>query len=131
VGADLEVEEDVSLRADRGSLLQMFENLFRNSVEHGSTSNSTGSNDSVEHGGDKITVTVGELENYEGFYVEDDGKGIPKDRQNQVLEQGYTTSDEGTGLGLSIVREIADAHGWDIEVGKSEKGGARFEVRTK
>lgn len=34
----------------------------------------------------------------------------------------------GTGLGLAIVREIADAHGWAVEIAESERGGTRIEI---
>jgi signal transduction histidine kinase len=71
-------------------------------------------------------VTVGPIE--DGFYVADDGPGIPEDQYDEVLERGFTTSDTGTGLGLSIVRTVVDAHGWDITVTSSTDGGARFEI---
>ena len=32
------------------------------------------------------------------------------------------------GLGLAIVREIAEAHGWDVTVVEVADGGARFEI---
>jgi signal transduction histidine kinase len=92
-GADLVVEDDPVLLADPDRLRQALENLFRNAVEHGSTSSrtasgdsvehgSTGSrpeaDDSVEHGGDQVTVTVGPLDDGTGFFVADDGPGIPR-----------------------------------------------------
>ncbi|MEF8907721.1 MAG: ATP-binding protein, partial [Haloarculaceae archaeon] len=40
---------------------------------------------------------------------------------------GYSTAEDGTGLGLNIVEEIAEAHGWDVEVTEGSEGGARFE----
>jgi nitrogen fixation/metabolism regulation signal transduction histidine kinase len=46
-----------------------------------------------------------------------------------VFEAGYTTADAGTGYGLAIVKEIADDHGWNIEVGQSDLGGALFDIR--
>jgi len=49
-GGDLRVDVSEVVTADAGRLTQLFENLFRNSVEHGSTSNRTASDDSVEHG---------------------------------------------------------------------------------
>ncbi|PSQ44363.1 hybrid sensor histidine kinase/response regulator [Halobacteriales archaeon QS_9_68_42] len=82
--------------------------------------------DAVEHGGWDVTVTVGDLDR--GFYVADDGPGIPEEERDRVFESGYTTAKEGTGFGLSIVAEIAEAHGWEIEVTESADGGARFEV---
>jgi signal transduction histidine kinase len=97
--------------ADESRLRQLFENLFRNAVEHG---------------GPGVAVTVGPLEG-RGFYVADDGPGIPADERDRVRETGYTTADGGTGFGLSIVESIADAHGWGMRLVESETGGARFE----
>jgi PAS domain S-box-containing protein len=111
--ATLESRVDASIVADRDRLLNVFENLFRNSIEHG---------------GEDVTVTVGLLQDRDGFYVADDGPGIPDDEKESVLEHGYTTSADGTGLGLSIVTDIARAHGWTVEVTDSESGGARFEI---
>ncbi len=34
---------------------------------------------------------------------------------------------ESTGFGLSIVYAIANAHGWNIAITESDRGGARFE----
>jgi len=113
--ATLDVETGESLRADRSRLRQIFENLYRNAVEHA---------------GDDVTVTVGCLDGDEsGFFVEDDGAGVPAEKREQAFESGYTTSREGTGFGLTIVAEIADAHGWTVELTDGESGGARFELR--
>ena len=96
--------------ADPDRLQEAFENLFRNSVEHG---------------GDDVTVRVGPTD--DGFRVADDGPGIPPDRRESVFDRGYT-ADDGTGLGLSIVRRIVDAHGWSVRAGAADGGGARFDV---
>jgi two-component system OmpR family sensor kinase len=47
-----------------------------------------------------------------------------------VFEQGVT-GDGGTGLGLTIVKRIVEAHGWEISLTESKRGGARFEVHTQ
>ena len=73
-----------------------------------------------------MTVTLGELA--DGFYVEDDGRGIPPEERGDVLEAGYSTTDQGTGIGLRIVEQVVDAHGWEIDVTESAEGGARFEI---
>jgi len=80
--------------------------------------------DAVEHGG-SVTVTVGELEG--GFWLEDDGPGIPEDERAEIFDPGRSLDGSGTGFGLAIVREIADAHGWELEVTDGDAGGARFE----
>jgi signal transduction histidine kinase len=77
-----------------------------------------------------VTVRVGRLDDREGFYVADDGPGIPPAERGSVFEQGYTSQEEGTGLGLAIVERIADAHGWAVAVTESDAGGSRFEIRT-
>ncbi len=109
--ATLEVTADAVIRADRGRLAQVFENLFRNAVQHG---------------GEGVTVDVGTTD--DGFYVADDGVGIPPAERDRIFEAGTSDHDGGTGLGLSIVRNIAQAHGWEVAVSSSDSGGARFDV---
>jgi PAS domain S-box-containing protein len=104
-----------TVAADEDRLLQALENLFRNSVEHG---------------GSTVTVRVGSLSDESGFYVADDGPGVPPDERDDVFEHGYTTEDGGTGFGLSIVRSIFEAHDWNLSLGEGHEGGARFEVQT-
>ena len=110
-GASLCVAIDRQVQADPSRLRQLFENLYRNAIEH------TGSD---------TTIRVGDCDG--GFYVEDDGPGIPKAEREDVFETGYSTTDDGTGFGLSIVREVVEAHGWDIGVSEADSGGARFEI---
>ncbi|KTG07589.1 sensor histidine kinase [Haloferax profundi] len=140
--AGLTVEADAELMADPERLTAVFENLFRNAVEHASTSNrarpddavehgSTGrrnrSDDAVEHTGPDVHVRVGPLE--DGFFVEDDGPGIPPQERDRIFESGYTTDPDGTGLGLAIVSGVADAHDWSVSITTGKAGGARFEFR--
>jgi len=118
-GAQLHVEADEPVMADRDRLARLLENLYRNSIEHG-----------PETTPEELTITVSTERDDQGdtarILVEDDGVGIPEDRREQVLEHGYTTEEEGTGLGLSIVSQIAEAHGWTASVSESDTGGARF-----
>jgi len=125
--ATIHTHIDRTVQADRSRLAQLLENLFRNAVEHGSTSPaSQAQQDAVEHGGGDVTITVGELD--DGFYVEDDGPGIPEGERTDVFDAGYSTGEGGTGLGLSICTQVAEAHGWDIRVTEGSDGGARFEI---
>lgn len=109
--ATLEVTASGRIDADGSRLEQVFENLYRNAIEHG---------------GETVTVTVGQLE--DGFYVEDTGPGIPPDQHEQVFESGHSTNDDGTGFGLAIVDRIVEAHRWEIDVSAGVDGGARFEI---
>ncbi|WP_435319250.1 PAS domain S-box protein [Haloarchaeobius sp. TZWSO28] len=145
--ADLTVEPGLGhIAADEPRLLQVFENLFRNSVEHGRATPQLRFEETRDHetpqavgepnagdGGittadESLSIRVGPLETAPGFYVEDDGAGIPPDQRDRVFDHGYTTSEAGTGFGLSIVRDIVEAHKWQITATESESGGARFEV---
>ena len=179
-----------TVTADADRVRRLFENLFRNAVEHGATShrsqtpddsevsgtpretgdagdnvehsstdNRTRSGDSVDFDSDvpapnthgdrgerspgtrdqsldrsegttsegSLTVTVGALE--DGFYVADDGTGIPADEREMVFEPGHSTANGGTGLGLAIVEHIIAAHDWSVALTTADCGGARFEIR--
>jgi PAS domain S-box-containing protein len=114
---ELDLSGASEIRGDPELLGHVFENLFRNAVDH---------NDRP------VTVRVGVLaENGErtGFYVEDDGCGIDPDSAGQATDYGYSTAESGTGFGLSIVAEFVDRHGWELTIGDSTDGGARFEIR--
>ena len=126
-GATIHVEGDRTVDADRGRLRHVFENLFRNAIEHGTAvGGSQTGNGSTARDGSDVAITVGFTD--AGFYVADDGSGIPEGERESVFESGYSTNESGTGLGLPIVEEIVEAHGWDISVTESEAGGARFEI---
>ena len=108
------VDDDFSsmeLKADYDRLRQLLENLLRNAIQHG---------------GDDVRITVGTTER--GFYIEDDGPGIPEDQRGDVFEAGYSSAENGTGFGLSIVKQVAEAHEWNIAVSKGSAGGARIEI---
>lgn len=115
---ELNLPEDWTIEADESLLRNVFENLFRNAADHNEG---------------PLTVRVGTFHNSDeiaGFYVEDDGSGIPEDQRADIFDHGYTTNREGTGFGLSIVQAFVQAHGWEISITESEEGGARFEIRV-
>jgi PAS domain S-box-containing protein len=109
--ATLAVDVDRVVLADEIRLRQLLENLLQNGIKHG---------------GETVTITIGEVD--DGFHIEDDGPGIPADERDDVFEAGYSTSEEGTGYRLSIMKQVADAHGWGVNLTDSSGGGARFEV---
>ncbi|ADB61386.1 integral membrane sensor signal transduction histidine kinase [Haloterrigena turkmenica DSM 5511] len=125
--ATLSVVGSRTFEADRDRLLRVFENLFRNSMEHGTTSAASRTEHPVvQQGGPSVSLEVGPTET--GFYVADDGPGIPTDAVNDVFEYGATTAEDGTGFGLAIVESIVSAHDWTIAVDESHDDGAKFVV---
>ena len=122
----IHVTDDLRIRADRDRLQRLLENLFRNAVEHGSTSSRSQADDEAGDTGG-VTVRLGSLSDAPGFFVEDDGPGVSEADREAVFEFGYTTTKEGTGLGLGIVRRIAETHGWECRLTSGRDGGARFE----
>jgi PAS domain S-box-containing protein len=128
--ARLVVESDPVVGAEEGQLRRLLDNLFRNSVEHGSTSPHSETREDAPDPDDAdagVTVRVGGLP--DGFFVEDDGPGIDPADHDDVFEAGFTTSPEGTGFGLRVVGSVAEAHGWDVHLTDGRDGGARFEFR--
>ncbi|WP_255150163.1 sensor histidine kinase [Halorarius halobius] len=109
--ATLEIEDDVTVRADPDRVRHICENLLRNAIEHG---------------GDDVTVRIGQADE-ETIYFKDDGPGVPEDERETVFAPGNTSKDEGAGFGLAIVQRLAEAHGWNVTLTDSASGGARFE----
>ncbi|WP_223174398.1 ATP-binding protein [Halorubrum xinjiangense] len=108
--ATLSVISSKQILGDRRLLLQLFENLFRNAIEHA---------------GNDCTVTVGPLGT--GFYIEDNGSGIPQNIREKVTGADFSTRGTG-GLGLPIVQSIVTAHGGNLLITESFEEGARFEI---
>lgn len=112
VGGDFVVETERTAQVDPVHLRHLFRQLFRNSLEHG---------------GAEVTVRIGDFTDRDGFYIEDDGPGIPKDARADVAEAGFTTKADGLGLGLTFVAQLAETYDWEWAITESETGGARFE----
>jgi len=68
--------------------------------------------------------------------LDDDGPGIPTASREDVfkpffrLDEARNLNASGTGLGLAIARDIARAHGGNVTLADSPKGGLRAVVRV-
>ncbi|WP_135302687.1 sensor histidine kinase [Haloarcula amylovorans] len=109
--ATLNVETTTSVEADADSLRLVLERLFENALVHC---------------GPDVTVTVGDADG--GFFVADDGPGIPVEDRDEVLEQGYSMVPGNEGYGLFVAARVAAEHGWTLDLAESEAGGVRAEV---
>ena len=108
--ATLSVRTERPVATHRRRLELLLHNLFRNAVEHA---------------GEAPRVVVGESD--DGFYVADDGPGIPPEHRERVWEGGFSTEPGSAGFGLTIARRIAEAAGWGMTIAESSDGGARIE----
>lgn len=105
---------DTTIRAEPQRFRRLLNELFRNAFVH---------ND------DEITVEIGPLEESHGFFVADDGAGIPADEREYVFDRGYTTDSDRDGNGLAIVESITTAHGWEMSL--DADSGTRLSFRTR
>jgi signal transduction histidine kinase len=104
--ATVDIRATRSVSANRDRLVEAFRNVYRNAIDHG---------------GEGVTVTVGDLE--DGFYIEDDGPGLERGQYSDIFEPGFSTTEGATGLGLAIVAQIAAAHRWEISAAEGADGG--------
>jgi len=109
--ATLTVETTASIRADEDAFKRLVQNLLTNALEHA---------------GADVHVTVGRLA--DGFYIEDDGPGLPEGERDRIFEAGYSTKEDSNGFGMASVRQLVIAHGWEITATEGRDGGARFEI---
>jgi PAS domain S-box-containing protein len=107
--ATLTLDVDRTVDADPGRLRQLFENLFRNAIEHAGD-------------GPEVRVETCDI----GFAVADDGPGLPPEIREEISSSGLTLAGDESGFGMAIVERIAEAHGWTITLPEMESG-ARFE----
>jgi two-component system nitrogen regulation sensor histidine kinase NtrY len=115
-------ETPVLARVDHRLITQALTNIVKNATE---SIEAAGRIDGAEG---IITVTVREEPGTALVEVEDNGKGLPSEDRERLLEPYMTTREKGTGLGLAIVRKIMEEHGGSIAlldaraVGEGGKG---------
>jgi len=118
------VEADVAkhllLTADRTFVAIIAQNLLENAVKYNTP-------------GGRIRVETRAVNGAVEMTIGNTGEGIPKDRTEQLFERFYRVRrDErvsGQGLGLSIARELARAHGGDVELVRSDGSWTEMRVR--
>lgn len=118
-GVELEIEAgqgDPTLSVERSRLIRSLANLLRNAAQ-------------ATPGG-HVRVAWEVLDGAVIFRVEDDGPGVDPEARDRLFEPFFTTKPvgEGTGLGLAVVHATIEDHGGEVRVGRSELGGACFEL---
>lgn len=103
------------MRADSGDLFELLGNLLDNACKYG---------------GKWVRICFDREGQYNLLQIDDDGPGFPADAQD-LLGRGVRadTQKPGQGIGLAAVNEIVKVYEGMIELGRSDRGGARVSVR--
>lgn len=107
---------EIMVQSDAEQLTQVVLNLLLNAIQI------------LPDGGHILFTSAADLETIT-LEIADDGPGIALEDRDRIFEAFFFRREGGVGLGLAVVKQIVDAHGGDIEVGRSELGGALFSIR--
>ena len=106
---------NVTLSLRRNAIKRYIANLIDNALKYGR----------------RVDVALNHTDHGIELAIDDDGPGIPESRREEAfrpfhrLDEGRNLQAGGVGLGLAIARDIARAHGGDISLSQSPKGGLR------
>ncbi len=121
VALETKVPKSFQIEADPEQLHRILVNLMRNARQ---------AIEGQERETGMVRVSAERLEDAAVVRVADDGPGIP-DRVRERLFHAFAGSGRsgGAGLGLAISRELAQAHGGDVDLAETGPGGSVFELR--
>lgn len=117
---EIEIEYTQTKVSVQGGILlrELFSNLIENSIIHSQCN--------------KIRISVQENHISTLIVIEDDGNGIPDNLHDNLFKEGAKgISSSGSGLGMFLVKQIVESYKGTIQVGESEMGGVRFEIRLE
>jgi two-component system nitrogen regulation sensor histidine kinase NtrY len=95
---------------DSRLMAQAFGNIIKNAAE------AIDGLDESARGSGAIRIQAGSENGFIRIDVIDNGKGLPRDNRQRLLEPYMTTREKGTGLGLAIVKKIVEDHGGKLEL---------------
>lgn len=113
-----------TINCDRHQFGQAMTNVIKNAVEAVET---RARNEELDYRG-RIAVTMQNDQDFLTVAVEDNGIGLPQERE-RITEPYMTTREKGTGLGLAIVNKIVDEHGGEMSFSSGAEGGTRVVMR--
>jgi two-component system osmolarity sensor histidine kinase EnvZ len=117
---DIMTSGDLMVTVRPDSFKRLLSNLVSNAHRHG----------------EQVSVKAVREQRWLTIHIDDDGPGIPPDRREDVfrpfyrLDEARNQDEGGAGLGLAIARDLARAHGGDVDLAESPLGGLRATVRV-
>lgn len=118
VNVDMNIEKDVYINAVQGKVQQAVLNILINSCQAMDVS-------TVK----KLSVKLISGDGYADLFIQDTGKGIPRDQIRKIFQPFHTTKPKGTGLGLAITHKILESHNADVEVESHVGEGTLFHIK--
>mgnify|MGYP002795047335 CR=1 FL=1 len=116
VKVELAMADDLPLvPADQDKLIQVFLNLFLNSIQ------------AMEYGG-RLDISITVQDGNIFFTITDTGSGISQGDLPRIFDPYFTTKPEGTGLGLAMSMKIIEEHGGTITFQSEEAVGTSIVV---
>jgi heavy metal sensor kinase len=117
-------ERELPFRGDEGLLRRMLDNLLGNAIKFSPR-------------GATVDVSAARANGSYLIAVSDQGAGVPAGDQARIFERFYRAAGQaesaargdgtgGAGLGLPIARWIAEAHGGQLELARSDASGSTF-----
>lgn len=122
ITATAEYQENLpQIHAAHAQIQQVILNLVKNAIEAMRSGSSGNRRLRLVTGFDeKSSVSV---------YIQDSGDGIAPQYRDKIFEPFFTTKPRGMGLGLSICRAIAEEHGGELRLSKTDSHGTSFELK--
>ncbi len=106
------------ITADAAQMRQVLWNLVRNAIQA-----------STPGGEIRVTVARDDDDNLV-MQVIDQGSGIPESSRDHIFDAFFTTRSHGMGIGLAVVKQVSDAHNFELEVDTDEEVGTAFVMRV-
>lgn len=116
IAIEHDIQEDVTFQGDATDLMEILGNLMDNACKAAKQ---------------RVLVQSEQTTNFIEISVEDDGPGIPPDKQHLLLERGQRLDsyESGQGIGMAVVSDLVGAYEGQLEIGTSDLGGARVTVK--
>jgi signal transduction histidine kinase len=110
------VKNTANIKIDENKFLSCIVNILKNAIE------------AIESKG-KIEVIAEIKDNIGIIKISNNGKPIPKEKQNAIFNIGFTTKKSGCGLGLALCQSQLQAQGATLELVCSNATQTRFEIK--
>lgn len=116
---DTNIPASISIEARRSALKRAISNLVNNALRYANN----------------VWVSARRSDRYIEITIDDDGPGIPEDKHEEVfkpfirLDEARNQNETGVGMGLTIVRDVARAHGGEVILERSARGGLSATLR--